>query len=280
MRNITVRIIEEAIERLCLKANFYLRPDVVASLKKALRIETSPIGREILKMIIENQAIACRDKIPLCQDTGMVMVFMEIGQGVKITGGSLEKAVDRGVRRAYRKGYLRSSIVRDPLIRINTGDNTPAVIHTRIVPGSKIKIHVAPKGFGSENVSSLNMLRPTATRDEIIAVILAAVEKAGGKACPPFILGIGLGGTMEKACLLSKEALLRPIDRPNPKRPLAVLERKILKKVNNLGLGPMGLGGKITALGVNISTFPTHIAGLPVAVTIACHSLRGGKIIL
>ena len=280
MRSIKVQTIERAIERLCLKANFYLRPDVVTGLKRALRIETSPLGKEILKMIIENQVIACREKIPLCQDTGMVVVFLEIGQGVKITGGNFEKAVNRGVSRAYLKGYLRSSIVRDPLIRINTGDNTPAVIHTRIVPGSRIKIYVAPKGFGSENAGSLHMFKPTAAQNEIIDYMVAAVARAGGGACPPFILGIGIGGTMEKASLLSKEALLRPIDRPNPERHLARLERKILEKINGLGLGPMGLGGKVTALGVNILTFPTHLAGLPVALTIACHSLRGGEIVL
>jgi len=275
-----VRKIEKAVEGLCLKANFYLRPDVVQALKHALKIETSSTGKEILKILIENQSIARRQILPLCQDTGMVIVFLEIGQGVRIKGGSIEKAVNRGVARAYRRGNLRASVVKDPLIRINTGDNTPVVIHTKIVPGARIKIYVAPKGFGSENMSSISMLKPTATQDEIIDYILDVVKKAGGKACPPIILGIGIGGTMEKAGILSKEALLRPIDRSNPKKHLMRLEREILKRVNSLGLGPMGLGGKVTCLGVNILAYATHIAGLPVAVSLSCHALRGGKIVL
>jgi fumarate hydratase subunit alpha len=210
----------------------------------------------------------------------MVVVFLEIGRKIILRGGSIEQAINKGVAVAYKKGYLRCSVVKDPLKRINTGNNTPAVIHTKIVPGSKIKIHVAPKGFGSENMSGITMLKPTAGRDAIIDYIVKAVKKAGGKACPPLILGIGIGGTMEKAALLAKEALLRPIDNSNPEKHLRGLEKDIFKAVNNTGLGPMGLGGKITCLGVNILTFPTHIAGLPVAVNIACHSLRGGKIIL
>jgi len=272
--------IEKAVEGLCLKANFYLRPDVVRALNHALKIETSSTGKEILQILIENQAIARREMLPICQDTGMVVVFLEIGQGVSLKGGSIEKAINRGVVRAYRKGNLRSSVVNDPLIRINTRNNTPAVIHTKIVPGSRIKIYVAPKGFGSENMSSISMLKPTAIQDEIIEHILDVVKKAGGKACPPLVLGIGIGGTMEKAGILSKEALLRPIDRPNKRRHLMKLERDILKRVNGLGLGPMGLGGKVTCLGVNILAYPTHIAGLPVAVTLSCHALRGGKIVL
>ena len=275
-----IKKIEKAVERLCLKANFYLRKDVLQALNRALKQETSLTGKEILKILIENEAIARKEKIPLCQDTGMVIVFLEIGQGVSLKGGNIEKAVNRGVSRAYRKGYLRCSVVRDPLIRINTKTNTPAVIHTKIVPGSKIKIHVAPKGFGSENMSGAAMLKPTASQDEIIDYILDVVKKAGGKACPPLILGIGIGGTMEKAAILSKEALLRSIDTLNPKQHLARLERKILKNVNALGIGPMGLGGKTTCLGVNILAYPTHIAGLPIAITICCHSLRGGKAVL
>ncbi|NQU73913.1 MAG: fumarate hydratase [Candidatus Omnitrophica bacterium] len=275
-----VKQIEKAVEQLCLKANFYLRKDVVQALKHALKIESSSTGKEILKILIENQAIARRQILPLCQDTGMVIVFLEIGQGVRIKGGSIEKAVNRGVARAYRRGSLRASVVKDPLIRINTGDNTPVVIHTKIVPGARIKIYVAPKGFGSENMSSISMLKPTATQDEIIDYILDVVKKAGGKACPPLILGIGIGGTMEKAGILSKEALLQPIDRSNPKKHLMRLEREILKRVNSLGLGPMGLGGKVTCLGVNILAYATHIAGLPVAVSLSCHALRGGKIVL
>ncbi len=275
-----VKQIEKAVEQLCLKANFYLRKDVARALKHALKIETSSTGKEILKILIENEAIARRRILPLCQDTGMVIVFLEIGQGVRIKGGSIEKAVNRGAARAYRRGSFRASVVKDPLIRINTGNNTPVVIHTKIVPGARIKIHVTPKGFGSENMSSISMLKPTARQDEIIDYILDVVKKAGGKACPPIILGIGIGGTMEKAGVLSKEALLRPIDRSNPKKHLMKLEREILKRVNGLGLGPMGLGGKVTCLGVNILTYPTHIAGLPVAVSLSCHALRGGKIVL
>ena len=275
-----VKQIEKAVEQLCLKANFYLRKDVARALKHALKIETSSTGKEILKILIENEAIARRRILPLCQDTGMVIVFLEIGQGVRIKGGSIEKAVNRGAARAYRRGSFRASVVKDPLIRINTGNNTPVVIHTKIVPGARMKIYVVPKGFGSENMSSISMLKPTARQDEIIDYILDVVKKAGGKACPPIILGIGIGGTMEKAGVLSKEALLRPIDRSNPKKHLMKLEREILKRVNGLGLGPMGLGGKVTCLGVNILTYPTHIAGLPVAVSLSCHALRGGKIVL
>lgn len=272
-----VRKIEDAVERLCLRANFYLRPDVVRALKASLKKETSPSGKEILKILIENQDIARREKIPLCQDTGMVIVFLEIGQNVILKGGNIEDAVNSGVAKAYKKGYLRASIVRDPLVRVNTGTNTPAVIYTKIVPGSKVRIRVSPKGFGSENAGAVRMFKPTETEDEIIKFILETVKNAGGRACPPVILGIGIGGTMEKAALLSKEATLRPIDRKNPERRLMRLEKDIFDKVNRLGLGPMGLGGKVTCLGVNILAYPTHIAGLPVAVTIVCHSLRGAE---
>lgn len=275
-----VRKIEDAVERLCLRANFYLRPDVVRALKASLKKETSPSGKEILKILIENQDIARREKIPLCQDTGMVIVFLEIGQNVILKGGNIEDAVNSGVAKAYKKGYLRASIVRDPLVRINTGTNTPAVIYTKIVPGSKVRIRVSPKGFGSENAGAVRMFKPTETEDEIIKFILETVKNAGGRACPPVILGIGIGGTMEKAALLSKEATLRPIDRKNPERRLMRLEKDIFDKVNRLGLGPMGLGGKVTCLGVNILAYPTHIAGLPVAVTIVCHSLRGADEII
>lgn len=275
-----VRKIEDAVERLCLRANFYLRPDVVRALKASLKKETSHSGKEILKILIENQDIARREKIPLCQDTGMVIVFLEIGQNVILKGGNIEDAVNSGVAKAYKKGYLRASIVRDPLVRVNTGTNTPAVIYTKIVPGSKVRIRVSPKGFGSENAGAVRMFKPTETEDEIIKFILETVKNAGGRACPPVILGIGIGGTMEKAALLSKEATLRPIDRKNPERRLMRLEKDIFDKVNRLGLGPMGLGGKVTCLGVNILAYPTHIAGLPVAVTIVCHSLRGADEII
>lgn len=277
MRVIDVGKIKEVIEKLCLKANFELRPDIVRALNHAIKRETSSTAKELLKIIIENQEIARGEKIPLCQDTGMVIVFLEIGQDVILTGGNIEHAVNRAVASAYRRGNLRFSIVRDPLVRVNTRDNTPAVIHIRLVPGSRIKIHVAPKGFGSENMSSITMLRPTSTQDEIIEYIVEVVKNAGGKACPPLVLGVGIGGTMEKAACLSKEALLYNIDRQNPQIYLRKMEKKIFKKINSLGIGPLGLGGKTTCLGVNILTFPTHIAGLPVAVTVACHSLRGGK---
>ena len=280
MTIINVKRVEDAVARLCLRANFYLRPDVVRALKRALNIETSSTGKEILKILIENQDIARCEKIALCQDTGMAVVFLEIGQEVILRGGSIEKAVNRGVSRAYIRGNLRCSVVKDPLIRENTRNNTPAVIHTKLVQGSRLQIHVAPKGFGSENMSSICMLKPTATEDEIIDYIINVVKKAGGKACPPLVLGIGIGGTMEKAAILSKEALLHPMDRPNKERHLMMLEKKILKKVNQIGLGPLGLGGKVTCLGVKILAFSTHIAGLPVAVSISCHSLRGAKEIL
>jgi fumarate hydratase subunit alpha len=275
-----VRKIEDVVERLCLRANFYLRCDVARVLRASLKKETSPRAKEILKILIENEKIARREKIPLCQDTGMVIVFLEIGQNVILKGGNIEDAVNNGVATAYKRGYLRKSIVRDPLIRVNTGTNSPAIIYTKIVPGSKVRIRVSLRGFGSENASTVRMFKPTATEDEIIKFIVETVKNAGGRACPPVILGIGIGGTMEKAAILSKEATLRPIDRKNPERHLMRLEKNIFDKVNRLGLGPMGLGGKLTCLGVNILAYPTHIAGLPVAVTVACHSLRGAEEIL
>jgi len=273
MKTVTGKQIAATVEQLCLKANFHLRSDVVRALKKNMGKEKSARARNFLKILLENARIARRKNLAICQDTGMVVVFVEIGQDIRIRG-NIEEAVNRGVSRAYRKGYLRKSIVSDPLIRENTGDNTPAVIHSRIVPGRKLRISVLLKGFGSENKSRLFMLNPTAGADEIKRKIVQAVWDAGAEACPPFVLGIGIGGTCDVACMLAKEALLNPVGKPSRKKHIAKLEKEILKSVNRLNIGPFGLGGKTTALGVSILDYPTHIAGLPVAVNINCHALR------
>lgn len=260
--------------RLCREANCFLGEDVKQALKTAYEKEESPIGKDILSQLLENAGIASTEETPLCQDTGYAVVFLEIGQDVHITGDYIYDAVHEGVRIGYREGYLRKSIVRDPLDRVNTGDNTPAVVHTTVVPGDKVKVTVAPKGGGSENMSALGMLKPADGVAGVKKFILNTVKAAGANPCPPLVIGVGIGGTMEKAALLAKEALLRPLGQSHAKPDIAVLEAELLTAVNNLGIGPQGLGGRITALAVHVETYPAHIASLPVAVNINCHAAR------
>jgi fumarate hydratase subunit alpha len=280
MRKIDVKKIKEAVSELCVEANISLRKDILAALRKALKSEKKKSAREILKELIENAAVAKKERLPVCQDTGAVVVYCEIGQGVALVGGDLSGAINDGVRDGYRKGYLRKSIVQSPLNRKNTGTNTPAIIHTAIVPGDRVNIYVAPKGFGSENKSMIKMLNPTASQKDIKEFIIDVVRGCGASACPPLVLGIGIGGTFEKAAEMAKLALIRPIDAKNPARTIASLEKELLSDINKTGIGPMGLGGSTTALGVNVLEYPTHIAGLPVAVCVSCHATRGaGKVL-
>ena len=280
IREIRVQEITEAVEKLCVKANYYLNDDIMNALKKGAASEESDTGRLILEQLVENAETAAREQMAICQDTGMAVVFLELGQDVHITGGSLAAAVNEGVRRGYEKGYLRKSVVRDPLERKNTGDNTPAVIHYDIVDGDGLKITVVPKGFGSENMSAVRMLKPSDGVGGVKSFIEETVEKAGPNPCPPVIVGVGIGGTMEKAAILAKKALLRPVDRRNADEKLRRLEEEMLERVNRLGIGPAGLGGRMTAIAVNIETYPTHIAGLPVAVNMSCHVTRHAEIVL
>ncbi|MGE5582185.1 MAG: fumarate hydratase [Bacillota bacterium] len=274
MREISAGRIADTIARLCLEANTDLGADIIGALTQALTVEESPVGRECLGYLLENAAIAKSESVPICQDTGMVVVFVEYGQEVTVKDGNFEDAVNEGVRRGYQQWYLRQSVVQDPIERVNTGDNTPAVIHTEIVPGAEIKLTVAPKGFGSENMSRLAMLTPAAGLAGVKQFIIETVSLAGANPCPPVIVGVGLGGTMEKAALLAKKALLREVGALNESPRLAEIERELLEEINNLGIGPQGLGGRCTALAVHINSFPTHIAGLPVAVNISCHVTR------
>ena len=274
LRTIELGNVTKAVEDLAVSANYGLSCDIENALRAEREKETSEAGKMALEDLIENLDASKRSNVAICQDTGMAVVFMEIGQDVHFTGGSLEDAVNEGVRRGYQNGYLRFSVVRDPMRRGNTEDNTPAVLHTFIVPGDKVKITVAPKGFGSENMSAIKMMTPAATRDDVIAFVVDTVKKAGSNPCPPIVVGVGIGGTFEKCTLLSKKALLRPIDQNNPDSYYAKLEEDILEAVNKTGIGPQGFGGKTTALGVNVEAFPTHIAGLPVAVNINCHVAR------
>ncbi len=277
MRQIDVSEIHDAVSGLCLKANFELRPDVLAAIKRAFKKEEAELPKKILGSIVENARLAKKKRIAICQDTGMVTVFLEIGQDVAFVGGDLNAAVNEGVREAYRNGYLRKSVVSDPLVRKNTMDNTPAVIHVDMVQGDRVRIVVSPKGFGSENKSAIRMFNPTAGPDEIREFVLDVVRQAGPDACPPFVLGIGIGGTFEEAALLSKKAVVRRLDMRNPKRQLAKLEKELVAAINSLNIGPMGLGGETTVLGVKIMDAPTHIAGLPVAVTVSCHVTRSAE---
>jgi len=280
MREIDVAEIKDAVRELCLKANFELRKDVLNTIKSALKKETNKRARGILKSIIENARLAKKKRLAICQDTGMVLVNLEIGQDIALVGGDLKKAMNDGVRQAYYKGCLRKSVVDDPLLRKNTNTNTPCIASIDIVEGDRVKIDVLPKGFGSENKSEIKMFRPTASIEEIKNFISDVVKKAGPDACPPLVLGIGLGGTFETAAALAKKALLRPIDKANPKKHIRKLEKEIMKEINALGIGPMGLGGKTTVLGVNILEAPTHIAALPVAVNVSCHVTRSAGTIL
>ena len=274
MKVIYVNEITKQIKEMCIKANHYLTPDMDWAMKKALQTEKSELGRQILGQLQENLQIAGEDKIPICQDTGMAVVFAEIGQDVHIEGGSLEDAINEGVRQGYVEGYLRKSVVRDPLIRENTKVNTPAVIYYEIVPGDEVKLTVAPKGFGSENMSRVFMLKPADGIEGVKEAILTAVKDAGPNACPPMVVGVGVGGTFEKCALMAKKALIRPSDIRSDIPYVRELEEEMLLKINQLGIGPGGLGGSTTALAVNINTYPTHIAGLPVAVNICCHVNR------
>jgi fumarate hydratase subunit alpha len=254
-----------------------LGEDVLQALERAVAVEESPIGKEILGRIIENAAIAKTEKIPLCQDTGMAVLFLEIGQDLHVDGGSLTEALQEGVRRGYEEGHLRKSVLH-PITRINTGDNTPAVIHTEIVSGDRLKITMAPKGFGSENMSRVTMFPPSAGMEAVKDFVVQRVQESGGNPCPPIIVGLGLGGTFEKAALIAKKALLRPLGTKNPDPLLADLENDLLGRINRLGIGPMGLGGRTTALAVHVNTHPTHIASIPCAVNIQCHSSRHREI--
>ena len=274
MREIHVEQIIEVVERLCISANEHLPQDVKCAIKKYRASEDSAIAQGVLDNIIENFKIADTENVPICQDTGMACVFLEIGQDVHIVGGLLSDAIDEGVRRGYEKGYLRKSVVKDPVRRGNTGDNTPAMIYTEIVAGDQIKIMVAPKGFGSENMSQIRMFKPSAGLQGIKDFIIEVVEDAGPNPCPPIVIGVGIGGTFDKAALLAKKALMRPLDSSNVDPYYAELEEEMLEKVNALGIGPQGFGGRTTAIGLNIETLPTHIAGMPCAVNINCHVTR------
>jgi len=281
MREIAAETVAETVARLCMEANYDLGEDVEGALRAALEREESEVGRGILRQILENAAIARQEKIPICQDCGLAVVFLELGQEVHIVGGDLYEAVNEGVRRGYREGYLRKSVVRQPFsARQNTGDNTPAVIHTRIVPGEHLRITVAPKGGGSENMSRLAMLTPAAGRQGIVNFVLRTVDEAGANPCPPIILGVGIGGSFERVAYLAKYALLRPLGTPNPDPELADLERELLERVNRLGIGPQGFGGRITALAVHVEAEPCHIASLPAAVNIQCHAARHKEAVL
>jgi len=274
MREISVNIISRNIKEMCIEANHVLSPDMVAALNNAKIKEQSPLGRQILGSLEENLQIAQKDMIPICQDTGMAVVFVEIGQDVHFTDGDLETAIHEGVRRGYVEGYLRKSVVNDPLIRENTGDNTPAVIHYNIVSGDKVKITVAPKGFGSENMSRVFMLKPADGEEGVKQAVLTAVKDAGPNACPPMVVGVGVGGTFEKCARMAKEALTREIGTTSDIPWVREMEAELLSQINATGIGPGGLGGTVTALAVHINTYPTHIAGLPVAVNICCHVNR------
>lgn len=280
MKEINVADIVLAVEKLCIQANYYLNEDIRQALIEGIKAEESETGKVILKQLVDNARIAQERKTAICQDTGMAVVFVDIGQDVHITGGSLTDAINEGVRRGYAGGYLRNSVVGDPVQRINTGDNTPAVIHYDIVEGNSLKITIAPKGFGSENMSSVRMLKPSDGLDGIRSFIIETIDKAGPNPCPPIIVGVGIGGTMEKAAYLAKRALLRPVNERNSIEYVQKLEEDMLSDINRLGIGPAGLGGRVTALAVNIDVYPTHIAGLPVAVNISCHATRHAEAIL
>ena len=274
MRTLETSEIIRNIKEMCIEANHFLAPDMEEALRKAQDTEKAPLGKQILGQLQENLQIAGEDMIPICQDTGMAVVFLEIGQELHITGGSLEEAVNEGVRQGYVEGYLRKSVVKDPLIRENTKDNTPAVIHYEIVPGEQLRITIAPKGFGSENMSRIFMLKPADGIEGVKNAILTAVKDAGPNACPPMVVGVGIGGTFEKCAVLAKKALTRPVNEHSTIPYVKELEEELLENINKTGIGPGGLGGTTTALAVNVNTYPTHIAGLPVAINICCHVNR------
>lgn len=274
MKTINVKELTENIKEMCIEANHFLTEDMQNCLNNAAETEEAPLGKQILCQLQENLKIAGEDMIPICQDTGMAVIFLEIGQDVHFEGGSIEEAVNQGVREGYQEGFLRKSVVADPIFRENTKDNTPAVIHYELVPGDQVKITVAPKGFGSENMSRVFMLKPADGIEGVKNAILTAVKDAGPNACPPMVIGVGIGGTFEKCTILAKKALTRETNQPSEIPYVAELEKEMLEKINCLGIGPGGLGGTTTAFAVNINTYPTHIAGLPVAVNICCHVNR------
>ncbi len=281
MRKIHAEDITQAVASMCQEANFFLPEDVLDAIKKAIDTEVSPLGKTTLERIAENASIAARERVPLCQDCGVAVVLLRLGQEVHVTGGHLYKAIEEGVHRGYADGYLRKSMVRHPFSsRTNTKDNCPPVVHTEIVPGDKLTIIVMPKGGGSENMSRLAMLPPAQGREGVIDFVVKAVDEAGSNPCPPVIVGVGIGGTIEKASLLAKEALLRPLSQPNADPEVADIEEDLLKKINSLGIGPQGFGGSTTALAVHVEVFPCHIASLPVAVNIQCHSARHKEVTL
>lgn len=274
IREVDVKEITEQISEMCIQANHFLSPDMDKAMKEALEKEDKPLGKKVLQQLQENLKIAGEDMIPICQDTGMAVVFLKIGQDVHLVGGDLTEAVNEGVRKGYTEGFLRKSVVGDPLERVNTGDNTPAVLHCSIVPGDKVTITVAPKGFGSENMSKVVMLKPAEGIEGVKNTIVQAVKEAGPNACPPVVIGVGIGGTFEKAAMLAKEGLTREVGTHSELPHVRALEEEVLERINESGIGPGGLGGRVTALAVNVNTYATHIAGLPVAVNMCCHVNR------
>lgn len=274
VRNVDVELLTKNIKEMCIQANHYLAPDMEKAMREACEKESKPLAKQILGQLLENLDIAGKDMIPICQDTGMAVVFLKIGQDVHFEGSSVEKAVNEGVRQGYQEGYLRKSVVGDPLLRVNTKDNTPAVIHYELVPGDQVEITLAPKGFGSENMSKIWMLKPADGAEGVKEAIIETVREAGPNACPPVVVGVGIGGTFEKAAILAKQALTREIGTHSPLAHIREMEEELLQKINEIGLGPAGLGGDTTALAVNINTYATHIAGLPVAVNMCCHVNR------
>jgi fumarate hydratase subunit alpha len=280
VRKVDVKEIEKALRDMSIKTNLYVGEDVLNAFDKFQKEETSPVGKEIIANLIKNAEIAASKQVPICQDTGMAVVFMEVGQEVQLIGGNITQAINEGVRRGYKEGYLRKSVVEDPLLRKNTGDNTPAVIYYDIVPGDKVKVTLAPKGFGSENMSRLKMLKPSDGLSGVLDFVVESVSLAGPNPCPPIVVGVGIGGTSDKAMYLAKKALTRDIGSHNEAEHLKEIELTLLEKINALGIGPQGLGGNTTALAVNVEAFATHIAGLPVAVNINCHVARHAVTIL
>lgn len=278
MREIPVSEITEAVKKLCISANYNLNSDVYSAIENSKDNEQSPIGKNILSQLLENADLAKENCKPICQDTGMAVIFMEVGQEVHFTGGNITDAINEGVRQGYIEGYLRKSVVSDPILRVNTKDNTPAIIHYNIVEGDKVKIDVAPKGFGSENMSKVYMLKPSDGIEGVKNAIIDCIEKAGPNPCPPMVIGVGIGGNFEKCTELAKKALLRPVGSHSDKEYVKEMEKELLERANNLGIGPQGLGGNTTVLGINIETFATHIAGLPLAVNISCHVTRHGQV--
>lgn len=280
MRELHVDQVAEAITNLVMEANYVLEPDVMAALEKARADEPSPVGQAVLQQLVENAGLACSERVPMCQDTGNALVFLEVGQDLHLVGGDLYGAVNRGVSRGYTEGYLRKSILDDPIRRKNTGDNTPAFIYTDIVPGDRLRIRVVTKGGGAENMGQLRMLPPSAGWEGARRFIVEAVAAAGPNACPPLLVGVGVGGNFDKVALLAKKALLRPVGQPHPDPEWAAREQDLLTEINKLGVGPMGLGGKVTAFAVHIETMPCHITSLPVAVNIECHAHRHKEVVL